>query len=265
VEPELKPGDEEDALIGNTGFVGSNLQRGRSFGSVFNSSNIGEIRGRRFRTLICAAPGAEKWKASLDPQADLAAVDRLWAKLESVEAEKLVLISTVDVYPDPVGVDEDTAIDLERCAPYGRHRLELERRVSERFDSLVVRLPGLFGPGLKKNALYDLLHDHRVDMIDSRAVYQYYDAICLAKDLVTAQQARLSLVNFATEPIAIEMVAREVFGKELTPRVGSQPANYDFRSRHAALFGGKKGYLQTAAEVLDAMRLWVSRERESAQ
>lgn len=261
----MKSGDKEDALIGNTGFVGSNLQRGRSFGSVFNSANIGEIRRRRFRTLICAAPGAEKWKANLDPQADLAAVDRLWESLQSVQAEKLVLISTVDVYPDPVGVDEGTAIDLERCAPYGRHRLELERRVSEHFDSLVVRLPGLFGPGLKKNALYDLLHDHRVDMIDSRAVYQFYDATRLADDLATAQQAGLSLINFATEPVAIEVVARQIFGKELTPRVGAPPAKYDFRSRHAALFGGKEGYLLTAGEVLDAMRLWVGREREQAQ
>ena len=251
---------ENDALVGSTGFVGSNLHRSRSFGAVFSSANIAEIRGRKFRTLVCAAPGAEKWRANLDPDADRASVERLWESLQSVAAEKLILISTVDVYPNPVGVDEDTAIDIESCPPYGRHRLEVERRVADQFDSLVVRLPGLFGPGLRKNALYDLLHDHRVDAIDARAVYQFYDVTGLSGDISIAETAGISLLNVATEPIAISTVALEVFGKELTPRSEGVAPRYDFRSRHASLFGGSNGYLLQAGDVLTDIRLWVAHE-----
>ncbi len=227
-----------DALIGSTGFVGGNLRRQRSFGSLFHSANIDEIRGRRFHKVICAAPGAEKWKANLDPESDRAGVESLWEPLQSVEADEFILISTIDVYPDPVEVDEDTEIDIERCTPYGRHRLELERRVADRFRSLVVRLPGLFGPGLKKNALYDLLHDHRLTAIDSRARYQFYD-------------------------VTIEQVARDIFGVQLAPRAEMSPARYDFRTRYAELLGGSGWYLRSKAEILELIRAWVHREREN--
>jgi len=253
--------DETDALIGSTGFVGSNLRRTSSFGSLFNSTNIDEIRGRKFRRLVCAAPGAEKWKANLDPASDRGAVEELWHSLESVKAEKLILISTVDVYPHPVGVDEDSEIDVERCSPYGRHRLELERKVADSFDALIVRLPGLFGPGLRKNALYDLLNHHRVSAIDSRAVYQFYDVTRLTNDLELAERANLGLLNVATEPIAIDRVARDVFDMALASGENRVPARYDFRTKHAELFGGHEGYLQGSNAVLEEIREWVLGER----
>jgi len=229
---------------------------------LFNSTNIHEIGGRRFRKLVCAAPGAEKWKANADPESDRAAIEKLWDSLESVEAEKLILMSTVDVYPDPVGVDENTSIDIGRCSPYGRHRLELERRVADRFDALIVRLPGLFGSWLRKNALYDLLNHHRVFAIDARAVYQFYDVTRLSRDIESAEQANLALLNVATEPIGIDRVARDVFGVTLASGENAVPARYDFRTIHDSLFGGHDGYLQSSDAILEAIREWVRSERE---
>ncbi|HUQ20925.1 MAG TPA: NAD-dependent epimerase/dehydratase family protein [Gemmatimonadaceae bacterium] len=249
---------ESDALIGSSGFVGSNLLRNREFGTTFSSTNIDEIRGREFRTLICAAPGAEKWKANRDPDGDKASVMRLWESLRAARAEKVILISTVDVYPRPVDVDELTPIDFDAGTPYGRHRLELERLVSEYFNALIIRLPGLFGPGLKKNALYDLLHDHQVDAIDPRAVYQFYDVTRLARDIDIAENAQLSSLNVATEPIAIDVVAHQIFARILALPDDRIAARYDMRTRHAGLFGGKFGYLQSAEDVLQDMKAWVA-------
>jgi nucleoside-diphosphate-sugar epimerase len=251
---------ESDALIGSTGFVGGNLLLQREFGSAYNSSNVGEIRGKKFRTVICAAPGAEKWKANRDPDSDEASVNRLWDSLQSLEADKVILISTVDVYPNPVDVFEETPIDPAECTAYGRHRLELEQKVAEAFNALIVRLPGLFGPGLKKNALFDLLNDHLVYAIDSRAVYQFYDVRRLANDLGRFEAAELSLVNVATEPIAIDSIAHAIFGRTLSPRTEGTAPRYDFRSRHASLLGGENGYLQSAEAVLAEMRDWVASE-----
>jgi hypothetical protein len=251
---------ESDALIGSTGFVGGNLLRQREFASAYNSSDIDQIHGKQFRTLICAAPSAEKWKANRDPESDHASVMRLWGSLESVEAQKVILVSTVDVYPNPVDVFEETPIDPAECTPYGRHRLELEQKVSEAFNSMIVRLPGLFGPGLKKNALYDLLNDHLVDAIDPRAVYQFYDVRRLSSDLERFEAADLSLINVATAPIAIDAVAHGIFGRTLSPRTEGTGARYDFRTRHASLLGGENGYLQSAEAVLAEMRDWVANE-----
>ena len=46
---------------------------------------------------------------------------------------------------------------LDGLHPYGRNRLELEDLVRKEFDTLVVRLPALFGKGLKKNFIYDAI------------------------------------------------------------------------------------------------------------
>src|SRR3954468_23314903 len=98
--------DESSALIGYTGFVGSNLLRQRKFEDCFNSSNIDQISGRNFDIVVVAGARAEKWKANADPAGDLDNIESLIKALTRVNASRVVLISTVDVFLNPVGVDE---------------------------------------------------------------------------------------------------------------------------------------------------------------
>jgi len=249
------------ALIGYTGFVGGTLLRQARFDDRFRSTDIADIAGRRYDLLVCAGAPAEKWKANADPAADMASLQRLMDALARVHAEQVVLVSTVDVYPVPRGVDEGTPLDPAEGQPYGRHRLLLERFVAERFETLVVRLPGLYGHGLKKNIIFDLLNDNLVDRIDPAAVFQFYGLDRLWHDIETARAARLGLVNFATEPVAVADIARHAFERVLAPKAGGPAASYDVRTRHAALFGGRGGYLQTRAEVLDGIAAYVREAR----
>ena len=115
-----------DALIGHTGFVGANLAAQHPFNTWYNSKNIEAVRGHRFELLVVSGMPAAKWVANRDPQADRAVLDRLWGCLRTVHADAVVVISTVDVYPHPLGVDEDTLIDPVLQQPYGKHRLELK-------------------------------------------------------------------------------------------------------------------------------------------
>jgi hypothetical protein len=56
-------------------------------------------------------------------------------------------------------VDEETDIDTEGLLAYGLNRYRLECMVRERYpDALIVRLPGLFGRGIKKNFIYDYIN-----------------------------------------------------------------------------------------------------------
>src|SRR5581483_10363117 len=110
------------ALIGHTGFVGSNLLRQRAFDATFNSSTIGGMRGRAFDLVVCAGARAEKWKANAEPERDLDNIESLIRALESADVGKLVLISTVDVFPAPFDVDEDTTVHARDAQPYGRNR-----------------------------------------------------------------------------------------------------------------------------------------------
>lgn len=251
------------ALIGYTGFVGGNLLREYPFAGRYRSANIEKIAGHHYDLVVCAGAPAAKWKANQDPQADRACLGRLMAALERVKTQRFVLISTVDVYGQVNGVDET-------CPPsgataYGRHRLELEQFVHQRFQTLIVRLPALFGPGLKKNAIYDLLYNNQIDKIDSRAVFQFYNLRHLWRDIRIAAGARLSLIHLATEPVSMAEVACSAFGLDWNNHLPGTPPRYDLRTRHAALYGGTGGYIchkmRILAELADFVRSQKERKR----
>ncbi len=248
------------ALVGATGFVGGNLQRQHTFDDLYSSANIEQIVGRSYDLIVTAGAPAVKWKANREPEQDLANLQRLMDCMAATHAERVVLISTVDVYPDPVGVDESASIDRTAGAPYGRHRLMLEDAIREQFATTILRLPGLFGPGLKKNIIYDLLHDNQVEKICPESVFQFYSLPNLWRDVETTIRNEIQLVNVATEPISVGALAREAFGIELTRPPGVTPARYDFRSRFAEVYGGTDGYLYGRNQVLDDLRRFVHDE-----
>lgn len=250
------------ALIGSTGFVGGNLHRQGDFTDLYNSANIHEIRGREYDLIVCAGARAEKWKINLDPESDVAAIASLTGHLSAAEAARLVLISTVDVYPSPVDVDESSPIDRRRLSAYGAHRLDLEQWAAANFDTTVLRLPGLFGPGLKKNVIFDFLNDNNLDRIDAADVFQFYDVRCLWADLERILELGAPVVNLATEPVSVAEVALECFGMHFSSRPASKTAiRYDYRSRYANELDGRDGYLYDQGAVLKGIADFVSHER----
>lgn len=253
------------ALVGDTGFVGGNLRRQRPFDALFNSANIDQIDGRSFDLVVCAGARAERSKANADPERDLNDIERLTRALEHVEAQRLVLISTVDVFADPVGVDEDSPTPTTGLDAYGRNRRRLEQIIAGRFDALVVRLPALFGPGLKWNALFDLLHGNDVAKIDGRASFQFYDVRRLWPDISVALDHELSLVHLPTEPATIAEIARTAFGTDVVNELDQPPSRYDVHTRFAPAFGGRDSYVEDKANVLARIEAWVAEERGRPQ
>ncbi len=253
------------AILGSTGFVGSNLARLIPADEHHSSKTISQIRSRSFETVYCAcAPGA-KWLANKEPELDAAAIDSIIDHLRTIQVQHFVLISTVDVYPKPIDVDERTVIDPADGHPYGRNRLRLEEEVRGLFRSVsILRLPGLFGPGLKKNVIFDLLTDNQVEKIHPGGVFQFYCMDNIANDIATCRADGIDLVNIATEPISVSELASHAFGIELRNNPAVPPARYDFKSIHAARWGGERGYLFTKEHVLAEMRSFVLREREKS-
>jgi nucleoside-diphosphate-sugar epimerase len=251
-----------DALIGHTGFVGGNLAAQHRFDAWYNSKNVEAVRGRRFDTLVVSGMPAAMWVANANPDADRACLDRLWGCVSECRPATVVVVSTVAVYPVPTGVDEDSPIDETAQTPYGRHRLELERRAAAHFPRVLsVRLPALYGPGLKKNALYDLLHNNQVEKVHADAAYQFYPLGRLWRDIRTALDAGLSVVNLATEPVTMREVGRAAFGRAFDNDPGTAPARYDVRTRHAGVFGGRGGYVEDRGRVLAGLAAFVAAER----
>ena len=250
------------ALIGYTGFVGGNIAMQHAFDDVYNSQNIGDIEGKEYDLVISAANRAEMWRINQEPEKDLAEIKEFISHIEKVKISKLVLISTVGVYRNPNGANEDTPIETDGLLPYGVNRYYLENYCRDNFDTTIIRLPGLFGKGIKKNVIYDLLHDNNIDRIHKDGVYQYYNLANIWKDIQIALDNNLELVNFATPPVSTEEVARECFGIDFTNTpVDVSPAFWDMHSKYASLYGGEGNYLYTKETELAEIKAFVEAEK----
>lgn len=250
-----------NALIGWSGFVGSTLVgQAPAFDRLFRSTDIATVGGQVYDLIVCAgAPGA-KWQANRAPDRDRASLARLMSSLRGVRCESFVLISTVDVFGAPGDVDEASPVG-DGATPYGRHRHDLERFVCDSFpEPLIVRLPALVGPGLRKNALFDLLNQNAIDRLDGAAQYQLYPTHRLWADIQTALTAGLGLVHLVAPPLRLGDIAQQAFGVTLAERGGAESARYDVRSRHAALFGGAGPWTVSGHDSFAAIQDYARRE-----
>lgn len=147
----------KDLLVGSTGFVGGNLKRAHSFDAVCHSIDVHDYYGLRPELCIYAGVPAAMYLANSNPNADLEIMKCTRDNLRRIKPRKLVLISTVAVYVEKKNVDENTDMSLNGLSAYGSNRLRLEEWIREDYpDVLIIRLPALYGTGLKKNFLYDL-------------------------------------------------------------------------------------------------------------
>lgn len=249
------------ALIGFSGYVGSTLLRQTRFEKRYRSTTIDEVDGQSFDTVVCAGAPAQKWIANRDPETDRKNIDGLIAHLSTLQCKTFILISTVDVFKHPVGVDEDTPVDERDLHAYGLNRRRLEKFVEGHFaDHLIIRLPGLVGPGLRKNVIFDFLNDNNLDAIDSRGVFQFYPMVNLWQDIQTARAAGLTLVHLTASPVSVARVASEGFGLAFDLTLDRPAATYDMQTRYAEVFGGSGKYTYSARETLQAVRAYAQSE-----
>ncbi|WP_237173396.1 NAD-dependent epimerase/dehydratase family protein [Paracandidimonas lactea] len=251
----------ENALIGFSGFVGSTLLKQAHFSALFRSTNIHEIENGEFDVVVCAGAPAQKWIANRDPANDRKKIDSLIDHLRTIKCKTFILISTVDVFKEPIGVDESTPVDGSGLHAYGLHRRLLEKFVEQYFPSyLIVRLPGLVGPGLRKNVIFDFLNNNNLHAIESRGIFQFYPMINLWYDIQRALEAGLSLVHLTAEPISVADVSLQGFGRPFIQTLGNPPARYDMQTRHAQIFGSLGQYQYSARETIQAIRAYAQSE-----
>ncbi len=295
------------ALVGYTGFVGSNLAAAGDFDGLYNSKNIGDAFGTNPDILYYSGVPAAKFIANKNPDEDLAIIKNAVENIRKINPKKLVLISTVDVYKYPNGKNEDSPMETEGLAAYGANRLYLEQQVRDMYpDALIVRLPGLYGKNIKKNFIYDFINyipallteskmaelqvkepdlkDYYADrgdgfyrvktdinradlkeilkkvgfsalnFTDSRGIFQYYNLEYLYKDIQIAIDNNIRLLNIATQPIEIGALYKKLTGDEFVNEIAAQPPYYDFKTKHAEIFGGSDGYIQTSEFVYNDIK-----------
>lgn len=154
-------------IIGGRGLVGSGFARvlqarGEPF-EIIDRANYESFRGRRCDLLVNANGNSRKPLAKQAPveEFDLS-VRSVRASLVDFPCETYVHISSCDVYPDcssPAVTREDQPLDPALQSPYGFHKYLAEQCVRHAAPRwLIARCGGFVGPGLRKNAIYDILH-----------------------------------------------------------------------------------------------------------
>ena len=242
-------------IIGK-GFVGSTLMRDWPADYVYDSKNIESIAGCEFDMLVCAGAPAEKWKANNYPEDDLASLNRLLSALaDGVQARTFVLISTIDVMSHTLG------------GKYGEHRLMFENQVKHLFPhAQIVRLPALFGAGLKKNALYDLLMENALAPHVVASSYQWYPISRLRNDIGNMLMVGLGELDLFPPSIPMITIMKAFFPNAarrvyVPNRFAPEPANYNFPP--SPEFYRTEFYLSREC-VLGHMAEFIAQERTTA-
>lgn len=173
------------AIVGYTGFVGSNICASTKFDAYYNSKNIEEAFGTCPDLLVYSGVRAEMFLANKFPEKDLEIIENAIENIKRINPKRVVLISSIAVYNQTFDVDENTVINKEESTAYGRNRRILEEWVEQNYtDSLVVRLPGIYGINLKKNFLYDMIH-----IIPAMLTEAKYQELSAQSDLIKANYA----------------------------------------------------------------------------
>lgn len=252
------------ALIGYTGFVGSNLAKQIPDYDGYNSQNIDNIKGKQFDLIISAGTPSLRWKANQNPQEDWKIIKKLLDALKWVKAKHFILISTIDVYPYTNKVDEDTKIDPFKLQPYGLHRYKMELFIKKKFPKYtIIRCPQLWGTNLKKNFVYDLIYDNALDFTHKDTVMQWYNLKNMWKDIQITIKNKIDLINFATEPISARELAKFTRNLNFKTIIEKPPMIFNFKTKYDYLWKSHNGYIYHKKDLLVQLKDLIQKERRS--
>lgn len=224
-------------LIGHTGFIGSILKSNLKNYKLFNSKNINSIRKKNFKEIICVGLPASKWKANKNPNKDTVNLNYLMRNLVSIKSDLFILISTIDVHND-----RET---------YGKNRKKLEIFIKKKFsDYLIIRLPAVFGKGIKKNILYDLLNNNQISKINKDDKYQWFDLSFLYKEIQKLKKKKTfnKIVELYSPPISNHEIIK-YFPQFKINEKKSKNVNYKVRP--------KKGFYKDKKFILNRIKLFI--------
>jgi nucleoside-diphosphate-sugar epimerase len=193
-------------VLGGNGLLGSAFVRvleARNLPhAVITRDNYGSFSGQSCDLFINANGNSRKPLARQDPLAEFdASVRSVRQTLIDFPSRRYLHLSSCDVYPDcssPHFTHEDTPIDPALQSAYGFHKRLAELCVQHAHaDWFIFRLGGFVGPGLKKNAIFDILQGGPL-WLDPQSELQF---------LHTSDAARIMLALAQSEAIQ----SRQIF------------------------------------------------------
>lgn len=244
-----------DILVGHTGLVGSNIEKHFAFKNTVNSKGH-NIEPSSLKTGIIAAGDARKWYARDNYYEFEEAQNRLFKTISNMALEKIILISTIDVL-DCQGADEEHNIRRENVETnYGKIKLDFERKLKDNCELQIIRLPGLIGEGLKKNLIYDLMHNRDVAPMHPKSTFQIFDLENIGHLINKVISDQIPLIHASTEPVSVFEIA-QIFGRSDFLNSSVPIFSYDMRTKYSDF--SNFPYLQNKSGVIESIKSFAAR------
>ena len=237
-------------IVGYSGFVGGNLLLKYKFDYFFNSKNFDSARNLNVDTLYFCGLPAVKWYANTYPDEDNLIIDNIKNILKTMTINKFILISTIDVYNN---INENYNEDYN-CYndnhTYGKNRYLFEEFIKQYFKNYyIIRLPALFGYGLKKNIIFDLLNNNQVNKIKVNSIFQWYNLNWLSHDIEKIINNNIRLCNFFTEPLHTKDILK-LFNYPIDIFDSDNNITYNLKTKYSKIFNCNiDGYIRNKDEI----------------
>lgn len=173
------------SIIG-PGFVGKLIASQLHVNNSYNRTNLDSLPNLNHDTIILAAPTGNRIVVNQDPQRDRDDCAGIVDALKRTQFNRIVYISTVDVF-------------LE--SRYGQNRLWLERQIQQFPNHIILRLPSLCDPSIKKNVLFDLANQQWLEKVSLDSMIQWYPPNRLAQDITYVINNNITELNLVSAPV----------------------------------------------------------------
>lgn len=194
----------ENAILGYTGFVGSNLALQINDFDGYNSKNLKEIIGKYYKNIYCACIPGVKYIANKEPSKDLQNIFNIIDILKTVKCDNFFLVSSQDCNST---LNSNEIYSIDPPTEYGKNRLLFENFIKSNFNAYILRIGCLFGKNLRKNIIFDLLTNNPyLNTIHEDSTMQLYCLDDLKNDFQTMFKNNLHLSNKFSEPIKISEI-----------------------------------------------------------
>jgi len=247
-----------NCIIGYSGFVGNNLLRFYHCDYLINSKNLENIKYKKFNNIFFCGLPSTKYLINQNPEIDNNNLKSIKNVLKTIKCNKFILISTIDIYTSNQ-VNENFEPDYINNHTYGRNRYLFEGFVAKYFHNYhIIRLPALFGKGLKKNIIYDLLNNNQVENISLKTRFQWYNLEWLKNDIDIAINNDIKICNLFTEPIdTIEII--NLFNYPQDKFINNNNTEYDVYTKYSNLFRSDiTNYIRNKNILMNDIKIFIN-------
>lgn len=214
------------AIIGSNGFIGSALLY---FAKTYleeewigiNRDNYSFWKGQKFNKVVWAAGQSSKIKCEQQKEECFKAnYTDLINAIEDFPAKQFIYISSYDIYPVNIMEKDESYVHYDPnqfpSSYYGGTKFAGEQALINKDNNyLILRCNGFTGPGLKKNAVFDIAATNRLWVSwDSR--FQYIHVDVFAQILFSlATKYSMAIFNLTSPDHITPVKIAEICGKDI--------------------------------------------------